>query len=117
MDRADFVIAGCSMKTIQIIDMMVCLLKSLNLAGMSKYNEPQIVEHIRKRQMGTSPAREVLNRSTVGANPVIRVESKNHSNETNVSDEAPIVSIGPKMLDRDMGNPRLNDIEAVISCR
>ena len=93
----------------QIIEIDICLLKFPNLLLLIKYMHIQINDMMNMRPNGRNMVRKLFRISDDGVNPLISISSMKHSNDRNESDDAPTMSMVPKIPTKVLGNFMLNE--------
>ena len=108
---------GCSKNRVHIIDMTPYLFQSPNLDELTRYNIVQISMNINIKTIGKNIVRNTLNISFDGIIHLTCASSIKQSNDKNASDDDPIVSIDPNMLNKLDGKFMLKEYAAATSWR
>ena len=94
---------------------MIFLFRFPNILLQIKFSMVHINTNMITKIIGKNIDKNALNISTDGAKNFISLSSKNQSNDRNASDEAPTISIEPKISAKPSGNFKLNEYAAAIS--
>ena len=108
---------GYNINRITIFETIKFLLKFDHHLFNRKYSNDQVSTDHTKNMRGNIDDKKILNIDGDGVNNSRLEFCTNQSNETNGSDEDPILFIGENTSVRILGNLMLNERTAVITCK